>query len=167
MSEQNERTRTKVNMFADASPNEHEHTPIGVFVCSCVRSDEEEKSMSGFYSTPAWRRLRDWKLSANPMCELCRRLGRLTPACEVDHILPINSGGAPLDQDNLQSLCKTCHSRKTMAERHSTTMKGCDANGRPVDPNHPWSKEKSLRADARDRMLHLRTELVSHDLEKK
>ncbi|MFZ0891619.1 MAG: HNH endonuclease signature motif containing protein [Thermoplasmata archaeon] len=32
---------------------------------------------------------------------------------EVDHILEIGSGGAPLDYDNLQTLCRPCHREKT------------------------------------------------------
>lgn len=34
----------------------------------------------------------------------------------VDHITPINNGGEPLDSDNLQSLCNTCHARKRSQE---------------------------------------------------
>jgi 5-methylcytosine-specific restriction protein A len=37
-------------------------------------------------------------------------------AVEVDHIVPIREGGARLDANNLQPLCHTCHSRKTMLE---------------------------------------------------
>lgn len=32
---------------------------------------------------------------------------------EVDHIVPIYKGGLPLDIDNLQCLCYTCHKTKT------------------------------------------------------
>jgi 5-methylcytosine-specific restriction endonuclease McrA len=34
-------------------------------------------------------------------------------AVEVDHIMSIANGGERLDQDNLQSTCKRCHSWKT------------------------------------------------------
>ena len=57
-----------------------------------------------FYQSTAWRKLRAIKLKEEPMCEECARLGRLTPAQMVDHIVPINKGGAGLDLDNLQSL---------------------------------------------------------------
>ena len=36
---------------------------------------------------------------------------------EVDHIVPIERGGAEFDLDNLQVLCKFCHSEKTGREK--------------------------------------------------
>jgi len=58
-----------------------------------------------------WRKLRSFILDRDPLCVLCRR----APANEVDHIVPRADGGddAP---ENLQGLCKSCHSRKTMGE---------------------------------------------------
>lgn len=50
------------------------------------------------------------------MCAHCATIGRVEPATEVDHVVPIRRGGARLDPANLQALCKRCHSRKTMAE---------------------------------------------------
>jgi 5-methylcytosine-specific restriction endonuclease McrA len=34
----------------------------------------------------------------------------------VDHIVPIRFGGRSLDMDNLQSLCWSCHSAKSIKE---------------------------------------------------
>ena len=51
------------------------------------------------------------------MCEECSRLGRLTPAQMVDHIVPINKGGGGLDKSNLQSLCNACHARKSAKDK--------------------------------------------------
>ena len=36
---------------------------------------------------------------------------------EVDHVQPLEAGGAPWSLDNLQSLCRRCHLRKTERER--------------------------------------------------
>ena len=67
-----------------------------------------------FYSKQRWRRLRLIKLNKNPLCEKCSTIRRPIPATEVDHIIPvridINKG---FDMDNLQSLCKICHSIKS------------------------------------------------------
>ena len=60
-----------------------------------------------------WKRLRLLKLTVNPLCEECNSHNVIRPAQEVDHIRPISRGGARLDLNNLQSLCKTCHSQKT------------------------------------------------------
>ena len=72
---------------------------------------------TAFYQSTAWRKLRAVKLAREPMCEECARQGRATPAQMVDHIVPINKGGAPLDVDNLQSLCNACHARKSAKDR--------------------------------------------------
>lgn len=64
----------------------------------------------------SWKRLRDQYIAEYPLCAECERHGRVTPAQCVDHIRPINRGGERLDPDNLQSLCHTCHSRKTVRE---------------------------------------------------
>ena len=45
-------------------------------------------------------------------CRQCGRAGRL----EVDHIVPLEDGGAAYDLDNLQVLDRGCHIRKTALE---------------------------------------------------
>lgn len=70
-----------------------------------------------FYQSTPWRKLRAQKLLMNPLCEECERKGILTPAQMVDHIVPINKGGAALDIDNLQSLCNPCHNRKSAMDK--------------------------------------------------
>ena len=66
-----------------------------------------------FYNTKAWRETRRDVLERHLGCEQCARLGLLTPATEVDHIVPLSRGGDPYALDNLQALCRPCHSRKT------------------------------------------------------
>ena len=43
--------------------------------------------------------------------------GRLTPAEEVHHILPLASGGTN-DEGNLMALCKSCHSSITIGSNN-------------------------------------------------
>lgn len=47
-------------------------------------------------------------------CSQCNSRRRL----EVDHIVPVDDGGTD-DPDNLQTLCRNCHIRKTRAEKES------------------------------------------------
>ena len=65
----------------------------------------------GFYASPEWRRVRDWYRSRYPLCEECQRQGRVTAAELVHHKREISQGGELLDVDNLESLCRSCHSR--------------------------------------------------------
>ncbi len=58
-----------------------------------------------------WRKLRLMYLRAHPLCVVCG-----DAASEVDHIHPRAAGGSD-DWDNLQALCKSCHSRKTRREQ--------------------------------------------------
>lgn len=55
-----------------------------------------------------WRRLRLAWLREHPLCFICARC-----ASEVDHLLAREKGGTD-DPSNLRSLCKSCHSRKTV-----------------------------------------------------
>jgi 5-methylcytosine-specific restriction protein A len=64
-----------------------------------------------------WQKLRKLKLATNPLCELCLKKGIVEPATEVDHKIPIAKWPeGRLIWENLQSLSKSCHSRKTLAE---------------------------------------------------
>src|SRR3990167_147808 len=54
-----------------------------------------------------WHKIRAEQLSLAPYCCQCRQ-----PASHVDHIRPLKCGGTN-DSNNLQSLCASCHSRKT------------------------------------------------------
>jgi len=80
-----------------------------------------------------WRRFRRWYLKLHPVCAHCGR-----GASEVDHIVPLSEGGAHLDPGNSQALCKGCHSRKTRAEQDGGKLKGCRADGTPIDAGHWW-----------------------------
>jgi len=60
----------------------------------------------------AWKRIRDRYISIHPLCEQCMKEGRITPAEEVHHVLPLSHGGTH-SEDNLMALCKSCHSRIT------------------------------------------------------
>jgi len=59
-----------------------------------------------------WTKLRKLVLAEQPICKMP---GCWEPSAEVDHIVPKAKGGTD-DRDNLQGLCKPCHSRKTASE---------------------------------------------------
>jgi 5-methylcytosine-specific restriction protein A len=62
-----------------------------------------------------WRKLRNRRLDAEPLCRHCTGRGLVTPAVEVDHIKPKALGGGD-EWDNTQSLCKACHIEKTRTD---------------------------------------------------
>ena len=72
----------------------------------------------GWYSLPVWTDdLRPNQLLREPWCRECARRGIHTRATVVDHIQPPRGNWTRfIDRDNLQSLCKSCHDRKTALE---------------------------------------------------
>lgn len=58
----------------------------------------------------AWKRIRDRYARAHPFCEECFKQGIMTPVEEVHHIIPVSEGGRHTD-DNLMSLCQSCHTK--------------------------------------------------------
>jgi len=129
------------------------------------------------YNTQAWQRLRRLKLASSPLCEGCEAMGLITPANTVDHRLPVREGGDPFPPiEELAAYCPPCHSAKTArgseagAVRTRKPRKGCNADGTPLDPHHPWHangsaggkrRKKSLRAGASGPAVETKIELVS------
>lgn len=63
-----------------------------------------------------WMAIRDLILRRDAgLCQPCMQAGRLTPAVQVDHKLPLAQGGTD-DQSNLQAICAACHRRKSVDE---------------------------------------------------
>ena len=61
-----------------------------------------------------WKKLRQWHIENEPLCRHCRERGITRAAEEVDHIESVNSRpDLRLEPSNLQSLCRSCHVRKT------------------------------------------------------
>lgn len=82
------------------------------------KRSEEARSWRWMYQTDEWRkRLRPEQLLREPWCRECAKYGQRTRATDVDHIID-HKGDWKLfcDASNLQSLCHSCHSRKTAAE---------------------------------------------------
>jgi len=70
-----------------------------------------------FYNSKEWKDLRKYVNTIRPLCEECKIKGELKPAAEIHHIISVkNAPDLRLDPDNLQSLCKECHSRITFNE---------------------------------------------------
>jgi 5-methylcytosine-specific restriction endonuclease McrA len=86
----------------------------------------------------------------NYRCQMCRCSIRGKGKAIVDHIQTRRD--APqleLDINNLRSLCRSCDGKRHGAEKSagqraklgskSHKTYGCDAQGNPLDPKHPWS----------------------------
>lgn len=85
---------------------------------------ERENSNQEFYNSWPWRKLRKRYLESNPLCVHCEAADVITKAKVVDHIVRINAGGEPLNEDNLQSLCESCHNKKSATESRESRGMG-------------------------------------------
>ena len=79
-----------------------------------------------------WLALRSQVLSAEPRCLSCLQQGRLSAAREVDHIVPLQQGGADAIS-NLQPLCHDCHATKSAAERGAQRKAAIGVDGWPLN----------------------------------
>lgn len=96
-------------------PNRFKKLPL-TYKLKKVRRQKVDNSK--FYQSKQWRRVRKLYVTENPLCEHCEKRGIITEVQEVDHIKPLRLGGAKFDFENLQSLCKSCHGRKSGKEAH-------------------------------------------------
>lgn len=84
-------------------------------------------SLGTIQPSPITQRMRGRKLqtrrqrwfSLHPLCIKCDEQGRVRPATELDHTVPLFKGGAD-DETNLQGLCATCHAEKTAEDLKGT-----------------------------------------------
>jgi 5-methylcytosine-specific restriction enzyme A len=102
------------------------------------------------YRTTAWKRLRAKVIAERPMCE--GRCGGLYEARYVDHQTEVSDDPSDwnfFNEAGLVPLCPACHALKTADERDRRLgrksrpryLRGCDVNGDPLDPLHPWNRE--------------------------
>ena len=60
-----------------------------------------------------WKKIRLAILAREPLCRPCKDEGRTTAATQIDHI---DGNAANNAANNLQSICKPCHDRKSALE---------------------------------------------------
>lgn len=129
-------------------PPDHHHA--GWKPREAWRHSEKRKREQNQRYGSRWRRRRNAWLADNPLCAAClaETPPRITPGDVVDHVTGVDDPDSPL-----MTLCLPHHHAKTSAEGRAaqqgkprpTTIpklriKGCRADGTPIDPRHPWNK---------------------------
>ena len=79
---------------------------------------EDAKELKRFYDRVAWKKVRALQLQLEPLCRECRKIGKLTAATVVDHIIERSKGGADYDHNNLRSVCAPCHNEITRRSKN-------------------------------------------------
>lgn len=82
--------------------------------CEIHRAQYARESAAERGYDKKWEKARKVFLRKYPLCVVCMKEGKLTPATVVDHIIP-HRGDKRLfwDEGNWQPLCKTHHDKKT------------------------------------------------------
>ena len=81
------------------------------------RRSAEAQAWRWMYGTEDWKLLRGDQLLREPFCRECARRDVRRYATDVDHIRDHKGDWAVFtDPANLESLCHSCHSRKTARE---------------------------------------------------
>jgi 5-methylcytosine-specific restriction protein A len=71
-----------------------------------------------FYNQSAWRKLSALYRAMHPLCARCQANGRLTPSQHVHHISAVKDDPERShDWDNLEALCRSCHSREHVEKK--------------------------------------------------
>jgi uncharacterized protein (TIGR02646 family) len=105
------------------------------------------KRADPFYTSTEWKRLRAAILKRDGYrCVVCKCDVSGKGQARVDHIKPRKTHPElALDPSNLRTLCSD-HDNQSHREKASGALqrherfviRGCDADGWPTDPNHPW-----------------------------
>lgn len=61
-----------------------------------------------------WRKTSERYRRKHPFCRFCEQVGRQRLCDDVDHIIPIDDGGDRLKLENLQPVCRPCHTQASM-----------------------------------------------------
>ena len=113
------RFRKRLEWNADGSASEH--ALKGHFSeAGLKRGEHAETAGKEVYNKANWKSLRSAVLQEEPLCQACLYRGRVEPASQVDHIVPISvEPELSWSIENLWGLCASCHSRKTLMEKGS------------------------------------------------
>ena len=105
------------------------------------RKRGRDQPWRALYKDRRWLSGRLEHLADQPLCERCRRDGIVTPATVVHHRIR-HQGDVRLffDRTHWESACKPCHDGEIQREEVRGHVAGCDEEGRPLDPNHPWNR---------------------------
>ena len=78
------------------------------------KKDNEERADRRDKYSRNWRQLSIHIRNKEPFCRECLKMGKYTPSECVDHI---DNDPSNNNENNLQALCWSCHSRKTAREK--------------------------------------------------
>jgi 5-methylcytosine-specific restriction protein A len=113
------------------------------------RRSPEAEAYRALYRQARWRGphgRRAQQLQKQPLCEMCLKAKRLTPATVADHVIPHRGDPDQFWQGELQSLCDAwpyrCHSKVKQSEERLGYSAEVGDDGWPLDPMAPCNRAR-------------------------
>lgn len=84
--------------------------------------DPAQREADRLRTSGRWKRARQYKLQRAPLCERCRREGRVVPASDVNHRVPVvdlvrrGESHRAFELQLLESICRRHHNIETRRE---------------------------------------------------
>lgn len=113
----NHRACNKRIPFRDQYCEEHQEQKSTENYQRDVKKQYKCREWKHLYDTRAWKTRRRKQLTKQPLCESCLAEGRTTLATVADHIQDHKGDTVLFYDGELQSLCASCHSKKTIREQ--------------------------------------------------
>ena len=100
-----------------------------------------ERPWARWYGLQRWRDRAALQMKLQPLCCMCLKQNKVTPAYVADHIIPHHGNASLFWYGELQSLCAAHHSSsKAMLERGGVLQdfdRDIGVDGWPIDKKHP------------------------------
>lgn len=91
---------------------------------AAAAAPEHHREWQHLYNSARWRKIRARQMRREPWCAECLKRGVFTPSTDVDHITPHRGDIVLFFRGPLQSLCHSCHAKKTAMEINSAARGG-------------------------------------------
>lgn len=106
-----------------------------------MRRDARSAQAQGYrhlYKTARWQRTRAAQLQAQPLCQACRNIGRITEATVCNHADPAAKATEQgFFAGPFTSLCASCHDAGEQKAERAGYSAEAGSDGWPTDPAHP------------------------------
>jgi 5-methylcytosine-specific restriction protein A len=97
-----------------------------------------------WYGLSSWKERRRHQLQIEPLCRLCKELGKVEPATIADHFPPHGGKWNAFRTGPLRSLCKPCHDA-LQGIKHRGYRSDVGDDGLPTDPRHPFNAVRGAK----------------------
>ena len=103
----------------------------------------EAQAWRRLYNTPRWRQIRATQLRAEPLCQACVALGKITPATVCNHLVKDSKATiVGFFAGPFSSLCAPCHDAGEQKGESAGFTAEAGLDGWPLDPRHPANAKR-------------------------